>query len=166
MQSKITFYIKPSSLQKIITPKIVPKLTPKIVPMQFEYELFFDGCSKGNPGPAGAGAVIYKNDVEIWSNSIFVGKKETNNVAEYSGLILGLEEAVKQNIKELSVKGDSELVIKQINGLYKVKSPSMIPLYIRVKSLQNCFDRIEFVHLYRDKNRRADELSNMGLSKK
>jgi ribonuclease HI len=159
MQAKIAFYLKPSAIAQSL------KMQNKSYITQFEYELFFDGCSKGNPGPAGAGAVIYKNDVEIWSNSIFVGKKETNNVAEYNGLILGLEEAIKQNIKELSVKGDSELVIKQINGLYKVKSPAMIPLYIRVKSLQNCFERIEFVHLYRDKNKRADELSNIGVTK-
>lgn len=155
MQAKITFYIKPSTLKTLL---------PKILPMQYEYELFFDGCSKGNPGPAGAGAVIYKNEIEIWSKSIFVGKRETNNVAEYNGLILGLQEAVKQNIRELSVKGDSELVIKQINGQYKVKSHAMIPLYLKVKTLQNCFDKIEFVHLYRDKNKRADELSNIGVS--
>jgi ribonuclease HI len=57
-------------------------------------------------------------------------------------------------------------VIKQVNGVYKVKSPAMIPLYTRVKELQKNFERIEFVHVYRDKNARADELSNMGLSKK
>jgi len=169
MQAKITSFLSsPSTTKKTTTtapPMSIRRV--KIQPMtQFEYVLFFDGCSKGNPGPAGAGAVIYHNDIEIWSDAIFVGKRETNNVAEYSGLICGLEAAVRQNIKQISVKGDSELVIKQVNGLYKVKSPSMIPLHAYVKSLQKKFEKIEFVHVYRDKNKRADELSNDGLVKR
>ena len=169
MQAKITSFLSSPSATK--TPTTTAPLMSirrvKIQPItQFEYVLFFDGCSKGNPGPAGAGAVIYHNDIEIWSDAIFVGKRETNNVAEYSGLICGLEAAVRQNIKQISVKGDSELVIKQVNGLYKVKSPSMIPLHAHVKSLQKNFEKIEFVHVYRDKNKRADELSNDGLAKR
>jgi len=170
MQAKITSFLSSPSTTKTTKTTPAPPISirrVKIQPItQFEYVLFFDGCSKGNPGAAGAGAVIYHNDIEIWSDSIFVGKRETNNVAEYSGLICGLEEAVRQNIKQLSVKGDSELVIKQVNGVYKVKSPSMIPLYTRVKELQKNFERIEFVHVYRDKNKRADELSNDGLAKR
>ena len=123
-------------------------------------------AAKAILGQQGRGAVIYHNDIEIWSDAIFVGKRETNNVAEYSGLICGLEAAVRQNIKQISVKGDSELVIKQVNGLYKVKSPSMIQLHAHVKSLQKNFEKIEFVHVYRDKNKRADELSNDGLVKR
>jgi ribonuclease HI len=165
MQSRITSFLVSPSTTKTIPPITLRRV--KIQPItQFEYVLFFDGCSKGNPGAAGAGAVIYHNDIEIWSDAIFVGNRETNNVAEYSGLIYGLEEAVRQNIKQLSIKGDSELVIKQVNGVYKVKSPAMIPLYTRVKELQKNFERIEFVHVYRDKNKRADELSNDGLAKR
>ena len=93
------------------------------------YKMYFDGCSKGNPGLAGAGAVIYKNDDEIWTQSKFIGKNETNNVAEYNGLIIGLEEAVHQNIKNLQVYGDSELVIKQMNNLYKVNAEKLLPLF-------------------------------------
>lgn len=164
MQAKITSFLSSPSITKTRPPISIRRV--KIQPIiQFEYVLFFDGCSKGNPGAAGAGAVIYHNDIEIWSDAIFVGKRETNNVAEYSGLIHGLEEAVHQNIKQLSVKGDSELVIKQVNGLYKVKSSAMIPLYTRVKELQKNFEKIEFVHVYRDKNKRADELSNYGVAK-
>ena len=99
----------------------------------YVYELFFDGCSKGNPGLAGAGAVIYNHlNKEIWCKSSFVGKKETNNVAEYSGLILGLEEAVKMEggcIRNLIVKGDSKLIIEQMKGNYKVNSPNLLQLY-------------------------------------
>ena len=104
MQAKITSFL--GSHSNTNHPPITIRRV-KIQPItQFEYVLFFDGCSKGNPGPAGAGAVIYHNDIEIWYDAIFVGKRETNNVAEYSGLICGLEEAVRQNIKQLSVKGD------------------------------------------------------------
>jgi ribonuclease HI len=131
-----------------------------------KYTMFFDGCSKGNPGIAGAGAVLYKNSAEIWSKSLFVGDKETNNVAEYNGLILGLEEAIRQNINNIEVKGDSELVIKQMRGEYNVKSPNMVTLYQKAKSLERKFDKITFFHVYRSENSRADDLSNQGISSK
>jgi ribonuclease HI len=132
-------------------------------PINDEYTLFFDGCSKGNPGIAGAGAVLYKNGLEIWSKSVLVGKKETNNVAEYTGLIIGLEEAVRQNIQRVTVKGDSELVIKQVKGEYNAKSPNMIKLLQNVKMLQNKISNITFIHVYRSENARADDLSNQGI---
>ena len=79
------------------------------------YTLFFDGCSKGNPGLAGAGAVVYKNQIEIYAQSSFVGEKESNNVAEYHGLLMGLEYVVsvlsKNEMNNLHVKGDSMLVL-------------------------------------------------------
>jgi ribonuclease HI len=128
------------------------------------YKMYFDGCSKGNPGLAGAGAVIYKNDDEIWTQSKFIGKNETNNVAEYNGLIIGLEEAVHQNIKNLQVYGDSELVIKQMNNLYKVKAEKLLPLFNKAKKLQTNFNSIQFQHIYRKDNARADHLSNIALN--
>jgi ribonuclease HI len=133
------------------------------------YTLYFDGCCKGNPGPGGAGAVLYKNDEEIWSESLFVGDKVTNNIAEYTGLLTGLQYVVNQGqIKTLFVKGDSLLVIKQMRGEFKVNSTNLIELFARAKSLSSSsfFDKIEFEHVYRDKNKRADELSNQGLLKK
>ena len=131
---------------------------------EFEYLMQFDGCSKGNPGLSGAGAVIYKNGVEIWSKSIFVGKNNTNNEAEYNGLIIGLEEAVEMGIESLDVEGDSLLIIKQMRGEYKVKSEKLLNLYIKAKLYENMIKEIEYNHVYREKNIRADELSNMGLS--
>ncbi len=132
--------------------------------MNDTYTLFFDGCSKGNPGNAGAGAVIYKNDTEIYNLSKYVGKNETNNVAEYTGLIIGLTEAVNQNIKHLDVKGDSELIIKQMNNEYKVKSTNIIQLHKNAKKLTNQFNEITFSHVYRNDNVRADELANDALN--
>jgi ribonuclease HI len=133
----------------------------KIYPSS-EFILNFDGASKGNPGLSGAGAVIYKNRQEIWSSCKFIGCK-TNNQAEYSALILGLEGALALGIKTLSVLGDSLLVINQINGLYKVKSDFILPLYKEVLTLKSKFNFIEFNHVYRDYNKRADELSNLAL---
>jgi ribonuclease HI len=127
------------------------------------YTLFFDGCSKNNPGLSGAGAVIYQNNIEIYTKSFFVGKNATNNVAEYTGLIIGLQEAVKQNIKNLTVKGDSLLVIKQMNGHYKVNSSNIIPLYNTAKSFEKHFDKVSYLHVYRNENKRADYLSNKAL---
>jgi ribonuclease HI len=75
------------------------------------FKLKFDGCSKSNPGISGAGAVIYKDDEELWGDNFFVGLSATNNHAEYAGLILGLEKAIQINIKRLIVEGDSLLVI-------------------------------------------------------
>jgi ribonuclease HI len=128
------------------------------------YLLKFDGCSKGNPGLSGAGAVIYKNGVEIWSKSIFVGKNNTNNEAEYNGLLIGLEEAVNMGIETLDVEGDSLLIIKQMKGEYKVKSEKLLNLYTKAKLYEKMIKEIEYNHVYREKNIRADELSNMGLS--
>ena len=152
---------------KIILPKL--KLTSdekfaKIYP-EVDYKLQFDGCSKSNPGIAGAGAVIYKFSEEISAKIKFVGNNETNNVAEYTGLIIGLREAINLNIKAIRVEGDSMLVIKQMKGEYKVKSTNLINLYNEAKLLEKEFEIISFNHIYRENNKRADELSNMAISK-
>lgn len=127
---------------------------------QIEYKLQFDGCSKNNPGLAGAGAVIYKNGIEIWADHLFVGTNNTNNYAEYSGLLFGLEKAIELNIKALHIEGDSLLVINQMTGKYKCNSPNLIELYNKARILVSGFDDIMFVHIFRNKNVRADELSN------
>lgn len=135
--------------------------------MSMERTLYFDGASKGNPGLAGAGVVIYEGDgdIEVYSESVFVGLKETNNVAEYTGLITGLKAALNMGATRLNVKGDSDLIIKQMNGAYKVKSPNLIGLYEEATQLAKQFETITFVHVYRHLNKRADELANIGCSK-
>ncbi len=127
------------------------------------YMMAFDGCSKGNPGRAGAGAVIYCNRAEIWADAKFVGAKETNNVAEYAGLIMGLHEALRRNIKQLTVQGDSELIIKQMKKEYAVKSPNIKAYYEAAAELAAKFERVHFKHVYRNHNVRADALSNAGI---
>lgn len=134
-------------------------------PPKTQFILQFDGCSKGNPGISGAGAVIYKDGNEIWSSSVFVGKKHTNNQAEYMGLIIGLEEAINRNITTLCVEGDSLLIINQMTGQYKCNSSSLLDYYVRAKGLEKQIDDIYFNHIYRTKNKRADQLSNIAVEK-
>jgi ribonuclease HI len=141
--------------QKIMNNKIYPEIT---------HVMKFDGCSKGNPGIAGAGAVIYLNSHEIWSDSVFVGNNSTNNEAEYQGLILGLKKANELDINNLIVEGDSLLVINHMNGTYKCKSPNLIELYNKSIHLSKLFNKIYFNHIYRNENKRADELSNIAVS--
>jgi ribonuclease HI len=129
------------------------------------YVLFFDGCCKGNPGPGGAGAVIYNNGVEIWADCSFVGKMVTNNIAEYTGLLNGMNRAIKLGIKNLTINGDSQLAIKQMTGAYKVNSENLIELYKTAKQLEKLFDTVSYNHVYRKDNKRADALSNDGLLK-
>jgi len=130
---------------------------------QPEFVLYFDGCSKGNPGPAGIGAVIFKNGVEIWSSYKYIGNNRTNNEAEYSALIFGLEGAVENKIINLAVFGDSLLVINQVNNVYKVNKSNLIDLHEKVVSLKKNFDFINFNHVSRKYNKRADQLSNLAL---
>lgn len=129
----------------------------------FIYTLYFDGCSKGNPGKAGAGYVIYKENDEIAYKSVYVGDKETNNKAEYSGLYEGLLCAIENNITHLHVKGDSNLVIKQMKGEYKVKSENILRIYQDTHKLCEQFEEVTFEHVYRKDNQRADHLANLGL---
>jgi len=135
----------------------------KIYPI-CDYVLRFDGCSKGNPGKAGCGAVIYHDNDELWVGSQYLGKKITNNYAEYSGLILGLEKALEMNIYNLSVEGDSQLVINHMNKIYKCKSENLYGLYNKANQLSSQFKLIQFSHIYRSHNKRADELSNIALN--
>jgi ribonuclease HI len=129
-----------------------------------EYVLYFDGCSKGNPGHSGIGAVLYKNEEEVWASHKYIGSNKTNNEAEYSALILGLKQSVRLNITSLSVCGDSLLVINQINGVYKVRHPKLLTLYETAMNLKQQFDYIDFNHVYRCDNKRADHLSNIALN--
>jgi len=129
-----------------------------------KYLLQFDGCSKGNPGISGSGAVIYKNDIEIASVTQFAGTYATNNHAEYLGMIIGLERAVECGIRDIAVQGDSLLVVSQMTGDYKVRSPEMMVLFSRAKKIEKMFDSISYSHVFRDDNKRADELSNIALN--
>lgn len=158
---------KQESLDKIFKNKSSKKKTKDEITIEEtksdEYILKFDGCSKGNPGPAGAGAVIYKNGDIHWKSAAYVGKKETNNVAEYVGMLIGLQEAVKKNIREIHVYGDSLLVIKQMRKEYAVNSFSLKPYNKKAFELAKQIGKVRYSHIYRDQNALADRLANEGL---
>lgn len=129
------------------------------------YSLYFDGASRSNPGPASYGGVIYdENNNEIGTYYDYIGKA-TNNVAEYLALFAGLKACKDNNIKNLMVYGDSKLVIEQVNGNWNVKSENLKPIYNEIKELLDNykFDHIEFNHILRKYNKRADELANIAL---
>lgn len=140
------------------------KNTAKVGPLTVcDFELYFDGCSKGNPGKGGAGAVIYHNKEEIWSNYAFLGDNVTNNYAEYQGLLMGLNAALNLNIKNLAVYGDSKLVINQLNGAFQVKAGNLIECYNNAALIKNKLNYVTFTHVYRTENTRADKLANLGV---
>ncbi len=128
--------------------------------------LQFDGGSRGNPGPAGVGVVILAEDgTPLVTLGRFIGSA-TNNVAEYSALILALQEAKKLGARKIVVRGDSELVIKQMRGEYRVKHPDMKVLCGQAQILLRDFDGAKIEHNLRDKNTLADKLANLAMDRK
>ena len=142
-----------------------PTVIPTVIPLDGCYVLHFDGCADPNPGNTSCGAVIYLNNEEVWSKGKYLKLKQTSNYAEYCGLIIGLKCCVNSNIKKLIVKGDSQLVINQMNGSYKTKSDNLKELYIKCKEYVEKFDKIVFTWIPREENRRADEIANQYLRK-
>jgi ribonuclease HI len=128
-----------------------------------EWLLMVDGASRGNPGEAGCGAVIFNPDGEsVRELSRYLGKA-TNNVAEYAGLLMGLDEALKLGVKRLRVESDSELLVRQLNGIYKVKEPRLIELNQKARELLRRFESYRIIHVRREQNRIADKLANQGI---
>lgn len=131
--------------------------------------IYTDGGSRGNPGPAGAGAVIYKDGIEIAHVSKFLGVR-TNNWAEYEALILVLEVAHRvlgsPVSTEVEVRMDSELIVKQMKGEYRVKDPELKKKHERVRLIiLESFPRIAFTHVPREQNKVADKYANDAMDR-
>ena len=125
--------------------------------------LFADGASRGNPGPAGAGAVLISADGKVIAElTKFLGTT-TNNVAEYTGLIVGLEEAKRRGVDDLDVRMDSKLVVEQMSGRWKIKHPNMKPLALKAGALFATFPKRAISHVPREENGIADALSNRAI---
>ncbi len=128
--------------------------------------LEFDGGSRGNPGPAGIGVVVRAADrTPLVTLGRFIGKA-TNNVAEYRALITAMEEALKLGAKKIIIRGDSELIIKQMRGEYRVKHPDMKTLYDQAQSLLSEFREHRIEHNLRHKNELADKLANLAMDRR
>src|SRR5580700_9529591 len=127
------------------------------------YHANVDGGSRGNPGPAAYGVVIRDGKGEIVARlKKYIGQN-TNNVAEYFGLIAALDYAQNHSIRALRVESDSELLVKQMRGQYKVKSEDLRPLFERAKKMSQSFEYFRIDHVYREQNRDADALVNQAL---
>ena len=124
---------------------------------------YFDGGSRGNPGPAGWGAYIVDDAGNVLAELSGALGTATNNVAEYNGLIAALQWAADHDVTSLSVKGDSLLLVEQMRGNYKVKNEGLKPLYHRAKMLVMQIGNVSFAHVPREKNKDADRLSNVGM---
>jgi ribonuclease HI len=126
---------------------------------------YCDGGSRGNPGPAGFGVFIQGADGEVLGElSEYLGK-HTNNFAEYSALLAALDFALTQGHRRLKVISDSELMVKQMKGQYKVNSPELRPLYEEARRRSIRLDSFQIQHVLREKNQRADRLANMAMDR-
>lgn len=134
--------------------------------------MYCDGACSGNPGDSGIGVVIDLSDEDIkalkkegsYTISEYIGTA-TNNIAEYSALIRGLEKAISLGIKRINVFLDSELVVRQIKGIYKVKNKNLIPLWQQAKGLLKNFESCNVAHVPREMNAEADSLARKAVKK-
>jgi ribonuclease HI len=127
------------------------------------WRLMVDGAARGNPGPAGCGAVVLDETGAVLkelSRSLGIA---TNNVAEYQGLLLGLEAVLELGGKRLCVQSDSELLVRQLNGIYRVKNRNLKVLHHKALGLLRRLEAYRITHVPREQNRRADQLANQGI---
>ena len=125
--------------------------------------IYTDGASSGNPGPAAIGAVIQDGQGRVISRISRRIGRATNNQAEYRAIITALGEAVRLGAGEVDIKSDSELVVKQLKGRYRVKKATLRPLYQEVVKLVGSLEAFSITHIPREQNREADRLANRAL---
>ena len=124
---------------------------------------YFDGGARSNPGPAGYGVYIVDDQGQMiaeLSGSLGIA---TNNIAEYNGLIAALQWAIDHDLTQIAIKGDSQLIIEQMKGNYKVKNEGLKPLYLKARMLVMQIGDVSFEHVRREQNKDADRLSNVGM---
>lgn len=127
--------------------------------------VYTDGGARGNPGPAALGVAVYDSTGKlIDKHGKFLGE-QTNNYAEYSALIFALEEARRLGAKRVTCRMDSELIVKQLAGEYRVRNAGLIPLFDEVKRLACNFEKISFSHVRREQNKVADKMVNLTLDR-
>lgn len=127
--------------------------------------IYTDGGSRGNPGPAGAGAILLQDGKTLGTISKYLGH-QTNNFAEYTALVLALEKSLELGLSQIEVRMDSELIVRQMTGQYRVKTESLVPLFNKAKSLSQKFQSFAIVHVRREFNKEADRLANQAMDLK
>jgi ribonuclease HI len=130
-----------------------------------ELTIYTDGASRNNPGEAGAGVYVLQNGNPVEKIARYLGKT-TNNIAEYSAAIIGLEHAVKAGASRVRLLADSELLVKQLNGQYKVKNEGLKPLHAKAKELIAKLGSVEVQYIPREMNKEADALANKAIDEK
>jgi ribonuclease HI len=130
-----------------------------------ELTIYTDGASRNNPGEAGAGIFIMRDGRPLERIARYLGIT-TNNIAEYQAAIIGLEHCVKLGASMVRMHADSELMVKQLNGQYKVKNEGLRPLYQRAKELIAKIGRVEVKYIPREQNKEADALANQAIDEK
>ena len=125
--------------------------------------VWIDGGARGNPGPAGYGAHIEEEDGTVVAELYGAVGVATNNVAEYSGLLAALEWAIAHHYRDVHVRADSELLVKQMRGEYKIKHDGLKPLAARARLMMTKLGDVTFEHVRREFNKKADALSNLGM---
>ena len=124
---------------------------------------YIDGGARGNPGPAGYGVRLEADDGSLLEELYGGLGIATNNVAEYNGLLAALRWAIAQGQRRLRVRSDSELLVKQMRGEYRVRHPGLLPLHQEARGLAARLDHVRYEHVRREENREADRLSNLGM---
>lgn len=128
-----------------------------------KYILYTDGAARGNPGPAGAGAYICDDRGHVVSEIAEYVGETTNNVAEYRALLAGVKKLVELGAAEVEILADSELMVRQLNGRYRVKHPNLKPLFQEAISLLKKIPRYSIKHVRREENTEADRLANQAI---
>ena len=126
--------------------------------------IYVDGASRGNPGPAGVGAILTDEEGLYQEYLEYIGEA-TNNVAEYRALLLALRKARLLYPRTVKVFSDSELLVKQLRGEYQVKNPRLLQLYRKVRTFLSSFSSFQIEHVKRERNWRADELANLAIDR-
>ncbi|MBS3969041.1 MAG: ribonuclease HI family protein [Clostridia bacterium] len=128
-----------------------------------DIEIYTDGASRGNPGKAGIGVIIYDSDGQVLKKDNETIGVTTNNVAEYKAVIRGLELALELGATGVKIYADSQLLVRQLSGEYRVKNEGLKPLYNKVRELTRNFKNFAAIHIPREQNKEADKLANMAL---
>src|SRR5262249_15181194 len=139
-------------------------VSPRVA-MSDTASMHIDGAARGNPGPAAYAIVLTRPGLPVIEEADTIGKA-TNNVAEYTALVEGLELAAELGVKKLAVFSDSEVLVKQMKGEYRVRAEELRPLYEESKRLAAVFDEFTITHVRREKNKRADKIGNDALDGK
>lgn len=159
---KLIKQIPERELENLLEMNVANKIVEKPINISGVFSLYCDGASRGNPGLAGAGFVIFERTKEIASGKKFLDEA-TNNVAEWTALILALEKASKLGIKNIECFMDSKLVAEQASGNWKVKNSELQKLFLQFHNIRQKFNKLSFSYIPREKNALADKLANEAI---